>query len=63
MRTSKYLYVFVIQSDFGYGHGWEDECVEDTWRDCRDNLRLYRENSPYPVRYIQRRIPNPAHHA
>lgn len=35
--------------DYGYGHGWEHECSEDTGTEIRKRCREYRENCPqYP---------------
>jgi hypothetical protein len=57
---TKYLYLVVLQGDYGYGHGWEDLCAADDtaegWREIRANRREYRENAPeYVYRIIQRR--------
>jgi len=57
MRKNRFLYLWVIQGN--YGQGWEDECVEDSLTEARARLREYCENSPYPSRMIQRREPNP----
>ncbi len=59
-RERKYQYLKVIQG-----------CVENQWYDYtaydkndrgemklfRDDLKVYRENEPYPIRVITRRIP------
>lgn len=43
--------VYVIQQNFGYGDGWEDVSACDTYREAREERRVYRENQPeYPVR-------------
>lgn len=47
--------VFIIQSNYGFGHGWEDECCESRRKDGLARLREYRENSPCPARMITRR--------
>lgn len=39
-----------------YGCGWEHECTEFSARDARTNLKLYRENCPYPARIRKRRM-------
>lgn len=39
-----------------YGHGWECECFEWTRTDAKRRVQEYRENSPYPVRTIARRV-------
>ena len=60
MPTPKYVpqtrLVYVVQGKYPGPHGWEDECIEDTRRECKQTLKEYRENSPYPVRFIKRRI-------
>jgi hypothetical protein len=61
----KYSYYKVIQENWGYG-GWDDVDFYETdsaysFRTSedralyRENARLYRENSPVPVRTIHRR--------
>lgn len=48
--------VYVIQQDYGYGHGWEDVTSADTRADARQALRDYRVNMPeYPARCVTRR--------
>lgn len=47
---------FVVQSDYGHGHGWEDSTSEDTRKEGRERLREYRENSPGSHRLISRRV-------
>ena len=59
MRVNKWHYVWKIQGN--YGQGWEDECVEESFREARARLREYRENSPYPSRLVQGREMNPAY--
>lgn len=55
-RKNKYVYLHVIQGDYGYGHGWEDVDQSESYREARTNFRLYRENEPqYSHRMIQRR--------
>lgn len=59
MKVNKYLYLWVVQSYWGYG--WEDVNAEDNERDGRRSLREYRENEPQVAhRLIQRRELNPA---
>ena len=41
--------VWVIEGNYGYG--WEEVTAEDSYKDARENMRLYRENEPeYPHR-------------
>lgn len=56
-RVNKYIYGYKLQSN--YGQGWETECFEYTLKEARQQLRTYRENSPYPVRIVGAREPNP----
>ncbi len=52
---NKYTYLYIIQGNYGYGHGWEDEAASESYSEARADLKAYRENSPYPSRMIQRR--------
>ena len=57
---NKYLYLWVVQGNYGYGHGWEDIGGGDTYKEARADLKDYRQNAPeYTYRIIQRREPNP----
>jgi hypothetical protein len=47
---------FVVQGNYGYGHGFEDECSEDTRKEARQRLREYRENGPGVYRLVRRRV-------
>lgn len=48
---------WVIEQDFGYGHGWEEVCSADNRREALDDLKSYRENQPkYPVRMRKTRV-------
>ena len=58
-RVNKYIYGYNLQSN--YGQGWETECFEYTFKEARQQLKTYRENSPYPVRIVGAREPNPEH--
>jgi hypothetical protein len=43
--------VWHLYINYGFGHGWEDETAEATFREIRERAREYRENCPeYPVR-------------
>jgi hypothetical protein len=39
-----------------YGHGWEHETTEATWAAARAQVRVYRDNTPYPVKTLKRRV-------
>lgn len=64
MKQNKYSYYKIIQQNFGY-YGFEDvdahECnasgvvTKENRAVLRENLKAYRENSPYPTRVIFRR--------
>lgn len=55
-RPNKYRYLYVIQGNYGHGHGWEDLTAAETWREARGYARDYRENEPgIPHRTIRRR--------
>lgn len=61
MKVNKYLYVFVVQGD--YGCGWEDISGSESYRSAVADLRAYRENDSYARghRLIKRRELNPAY--
>lgn len=54
MKARKTRDEWTVQGN--YGQGWEDECAEDSWAEAKARLREYRENSPYPVRCVKRRV-------
>lgn len=60
---NKYIYLFVLQGDFGFGHGWEDLCQSENKAEMLTDFREYnykkKENENYRV--IRRREPNPAY--
>ena len=51
----KYIYLHVLQGNYGYGHGWEDLCASESFKEVRQNLREYRENEGGCYRLIERR--------
>lgn len=60
MKTNKYIYLFVIQGD--YGQGWEDVDQSEDFREAWLDYRLYRTEEPdYAHRFIRRRELNPAY--
>ena len=61
MRVNKYLYLYVLQGNYGYGYGFEDLCSSESWREIRDNLKDYRINEGGRYRIIERREPNPSY--
>lgn len=56
-RARKTKDTWVLQANYGYGHGWEDTHAEDTWKEMKERLREYRTNAPeYPYRAVKRRV-------
>lgn len=50
-----------LQTDYGYGDGFEDECCGEDRRDAMRLLREYRENAPqWPHRIKKHRVKNEA---
>ena len=47
---------YIIQGNYGYGHGFEDECTEETRKGALQALREYRENGSGDYRMIKRRV-------
>ena len=45
-----------IQVNYGYGHGWECDATEETWKDAKAQAKVYRENVTYPVRIVKKRV-------
>jgi hypothetical protein len=58
MRKNKYQYLHILQGNYGYGHGWEDLCTSESYREVRQNLKEYRENEGGNYRLIERRVLN-----
>lgn len=49
-------YEYVVQGNYGYGHGWEDLVSEETRAEALAQLKTYNDNEPeYPHRVIRRR--------
>ena len=48
--------VWELQVNYGYGSGWEVECVEDSRKDAIEQKRTYNANCNYPVRIVKRRV-------
>ena len=57
-KKNKYTYLHVLQGNYGYGHGWEDLCSSESYREVRQNLQEYRENEGGVYRLINRRVLN-----
>ena len=58
MSANKYLYLYVLQGNYGHGHGFEDLSASESWREVRDDLKAYNENEGGWYRIIERREPN-----
>ena len=63
MRANKYIYLHVLQGNYGYGHGWEDLTASESYTEVRNDLKAYRENEGGCYRLIQRREINPEYTA
>ncbi len=57
MKTNKYIYLWIVQGNYGYG--WEDESASESRKEARDNLKSYLKEGPGSYRMIQRRELNP----
>ena len=64
MKVNKYLYLFVVQGNYGYGNGWEDLTASESYKQAIADLRAYRKNDSYALghRLIKRRELNPEYH-
>jgi hypothetical protein len=47
---------FIVQGNYGYGHGWEDLCSESRRKEALTRLREYRENEGGRYRIICRKV-------
>lgn len=56
-RVNKYEYVWKIWTN--YGHGWQDECWEDSHQAAKQTVREYRENTNCAIRVTKARVLNP----
>lgn len=43
MKKNKYVYLFVLQVNYGY-YGWEDLTASENRREVRNDLKAYKEN-------------------
>jgi hypothetical protein len=64
IRMNKFDYMYVLQGNYGYGHGWEDltaTCDKSfkSWKEIKADIRCYRENEGGTYRIIERRELNP----
>lgn len=61
MKTNKYIYLNVLQGNYGYGY--EDLTASESYSEVKKDLKDYRENDPRSYRIIKRREMNPAYKA
>jgi len=55
MRPNKYTYLWIVQANYGYGHGWEDVAASESHHEARQTLKEYQENEGGRLRLIKRR--------
>lgn len=59
MKETGTTYEYVLQGDYGYGHGWEDIVTESTKEGAKERKREYQENAgQYLYRIVKRREDN-----
>lgn len=61
MKTNKYIYLNVLQGDYGYGY--EDLTASESYSEVKRDLKDYRENERGLYRIIKRREINPVYKA
>ena len=37
---------WVLWANYGYGHGWEEETIEESYKAAREQIKCYRKNAP-----------------
>ena len=52
---NKYIYLHVLQGNYGYGHGWEDLAASERRLEVVQNRKEYEENEGGRYRIIERR--------
>lgn len=57
-KQNKYRIEYLVQGNYGYGHGWEDENTELTAKDGNRSFREYLANGSGCYRLIKRRVLN-----
>ena len=61
MKTNKYIYLNVLQGNYGYG--WDDLTASESYVEVKKDLKAYRENEGGLYRIIKRREINPTYKA
>lgn len=56
MRKNKYIYLYVLQGEYGFG--FEDLTSSENYCEVREDLKAYRLNEGGNYRIIQRRVLN-----
>jgi len=57
MTARKTRDLYVVQGNYGYGHGWEDLTAAETRKEARSLLKDYRENEPStPTRLVHKMV-------
>jgi hypothetical protein len=59
MKNNKYLYGWALYVNYGFGHGWEYEVFEESYKEIKQRKREYLANCNYPVKISQKRELNP----
>jgi hypothetical protein len=63
-RRTKWIYLYVLQGNYGYGDGWQDLTGADkslygAWSEVRRDLKDYQINEGGTYRIIERRERRP----
>ena len=53
---------YVLETNYGYGYGWEEVLTESAYDEIVERKREYQENMPqYPYRIRKRRVKKNEH--
>lgn len=48
--------VYYLMANYGYGHGYEEETAEESYREIKQRLKEYKENAPqYSYKIVRKR--------
>lgn len=48
---------YVLKTNYGYGDGWEEVLIEETFAEAKKRKKEYIENMPqYPYKIVKRRV-------
>ena len=56
MYKRKTVDQYELQVNYGFGHGWETEIIEDTLKEAKEQKKSYQENCNYPIRIVKKRV-------